>query len=41
MDESMKVDNTRTLHHIVEDVLKETVNDLSQIDINELVKTSA
>ena len=41
MKESMRVDNTRTLHQIVEDMLKETVNELSQIDLNELVKTSA
>src|SRR5579871_3610193 len=30
MEESMRLDNTRTLHRIVEDVLKETINDISQ-----------
>ena len=41
IDEFIKVDNTRTLQQIIEDVLKKIVNDLSQIDFNELVKTSA
>jgi DNA polymerase elongation subunit (family B) len=40
MDESMRVDNTRTLHQIVEDVLKETVKDISQTDLNEIIKTA-
>ncbi|GBB87219.1 hypothetical protein RclHR1_13660003 [Rhizophagus clarus] len=42
MDESMRLDNdnTRTLHQIVDDVLKETINDISQIDFNEVVKTA-
>ncbi|GBB95616.1 hypothetical protein RclHR1_25780002 [Rhizophagus clarus] len=42
MDESMRLDNdnTRTLHQIVEDVLKETINDISQIDLNGVVKTA-
>ncbi|RIA92726.1 hypothetical protein C1645_820224 [Glomus cerebriforme] len=42
MDESMRLDNdnTRTLHRIVEDVLKETINDISQIDLNRVVKTA-
>src|ERR671929_322585 len=40
MEESMKLDNTRTLHRIVEDVLKETINDISQIDLNGVVKTA-
>ncbi|CAG8724007.1 5449_t:CDS:2, partial [Funneliformis mosseae] len=36
MDESIRLDNdnTRTLHQIVKDVLKETINDISQIDLN-------
>ncbi|CAG8493417.1 4385_t:CDS:2 [Gigaspora rosea] len=38
MEESMKVNNTRTLHQIVEDVLKETVRDILQIDLNEIIK---
>jgi DNA polymerase elongation subunit (family B) len=38
--ESMRLDNTRTLHRIVEDVLKETINGISQIDLNEVVKTA-
>ena len=40
MEESMRLDNTRTLHRIVEDVLKETINDISQIDLNGVVKTA-
>ncbi|CAI2163527.1 15601_t:CDS:2, partial [Funneliformis geosporum] len=40
MDESIRLNNTRTLHRIVEDVLKETINGISQIDLNELVKTA-
>ncbi|CAB4476463.1 unnamed protein product [Rhizophagus irregularis] len=39
MEESMRLDNTRTLRRIVEDVLKETINDISQIDLNGVVKT--
>ncbi|CAG8694058.1 15770_t:CDS:2, partial [Funneliformis mosseae] len=36
MEESMRLDNdnTRILHQIVEDVLKEIINDISQIDLN-------
>ncbi|RGB34233.1 hypothetical protein C1646_760771 [Rhizophagus diaphanus] len=40
IDESMRVDNTRTLHQIVKDVLKETVKDISQTDLNEIIKTA-
>src|SRR5436190_13657658 len=42
MDESMRLDNdnTRTLRRIVKDVLKETVRDISQIDLNGMVKTA-
>ena len=40
MDESMKVDNLRTLHQIIEDVLRETVKDISQTDLNEIIKTA-
>ncbi|PKY60510.1 hypothetical protein RhiirA4_431186 [Rhizophagus irregularis] len=40
MNESMKVDNLRTLHQIIEDVLRETVNDISQTDLNEIIKTA-
>src|SRR3954453_3533611 len=40
MEESMRLDNTRALHQIVEDVLKETINDISQIDLNGMVKTA-
>ncbi|CAI2199825.1 5306_t:CDS:1, partial [Funneliformis geosporum] len=40
MDESMKVNNSRTLHQIVEDVLKEIINDILQIDLNTMVKTA-
>ncbi|RIB02991.1 hypothetical protein C2G38_2226278 [Gigaspora rosea] len=41
MDKSMKINNTHTLHQIVEEVLKKTINDISQIDLNELVQTNA
>ncbi|GES77180.1 DNA polymerase family B-domain-containing protein [Rhizophagus clarus] len=40
MDESMRVNNTRTLHQIVKNVLKETVKDISQTDLNEIIKTA-
>ncbi|RIA88596.1 hypothetical protein C1645_826116 [Glomus cerebriforme] len=42
MEESMRLDNdnTRTLHQVMEDVLKETINDISQIDFNGVVKTA-
>ena len=40
MDESMKVDNLRTLHQIIEDVLRETVKDISRTDLNEIIKTA-
>jgi DNA polymerase elongation subunit (family B) len=40
MEESMRLDNTCTLHRIVEDMLKETINDISQIDLNGVIKTA-
>src|ERR1051325_396420 len=40
MEESTRVNNTRTLHQVVEDVLKETVRDISQTDLNEIIKTA-
>ena len=40
MDESMKVNNLRTLHQIIEDVLRETVKDISRTDLNEIIKTA-
>ncbi|CAI2193919.1 17029_t:CDS:1, partial [Funneliformis geosporum] len=40
MNESMKVDNSRTLHQIIEDVLKETVKDISRTDLNEIIETA-
>ena len=40
MEESTRLDNTSTLHQIMEDVLKETINDISQIDLNGVVKTA-
>ncbi|GBB92066.1 hypothetical protein RclHR1_01960016 [Rhizophagus clarus] len=40
IDKSMRVNNTRTLHQIVEDVLKETIKDISQTDLNEIIKTA-
>ena len=36
----MRLDNTRTLRRIVKDVLKETINDISQIDLNGVIKTA-
>src|SRR5581483_10303851 len=40
MDKFMKVDNLCTLHQIIEDVLRETVKDISQTDLNEIIKTA-
>src|SRR5688500_20311025 len=40
MEESTRVNNTRTLHQVVEDVFKETVRDISQTDLNEIIKTA-
>ena len=40
MEESMGLDNTCTLRRIVEDMLKETINGISQIDLNGVVKTA-
>jgi DNA polymerase elongation subunit (family B) len=40
MDESIKVDNSHILHQIIEDVLKETVKDISQTDLYEIIKTA-
>src|SRR6266498_6037672 len=40
MEESMRLENTRTLHQIVKDMLKKTINDISQIDLNGVVKTA-
>ncbi|CAI2179609.1 3372_t:CDS:1 [Funneliformis geosporum] len=40
IEESMRLNNTCTLHQIVEDVLKETIYDISQIDFNGVVKTA-
>jgi DNA polymerase elongation subunit (family B) len=40
MEESTRVNNTRTLKQVVEDVLKETVKDISQTDLNEIIKTA-
>ncbi|PKC54086.1 ribonuclease H-like protein [Rhizophagus irregularis] len=40
MEESTRVNNTRTLHQVVEGVLKETVRNISQTDLNEIIKTA-
>ncbi|CAI2194974.1 17767_t:CDS:2, partial [Funneliformis geosporum] len=40
MDESLKVNNIRTLHQIIEDVLRESVKDISRADLNDLIKTA-
>ncbi|CAG8436534.1 6209_t:CDS:1 [Ambispora gerdemannii] len=40
MEESMRVNNICTLHQILEDVIKETINDISQKDLNEMIKTA-
>src|ERR1044072_7218722 len=40
MEKSMRLDNTRTLCRIVKDVLKRTINDISQIDLNRVIKTA-
>ncbi len=39
MKESMKLDNTYILYQIVKDILKETVNNISQVDLSKLVQT--
>ena len=40
MEESMKVNNIRTLHQIVKDVIKKTINNISQKDLNKMIKTA-
>jgi hypothetical protein len=40
MEESTRVNNTRTLKQVVEDVLKEIVKDISRTDLNEIIKTA-
>ncbi|RIA82671.1 hypothetical protein C1645_834996 [Glomus cerebriforme] len=40
MKESIRVNNICTLHQIVEDVIKETINDISQKDLNKMIKTA-
>ncbi|CAG8580346.1 31433_t:CDS:1, partial [Racocetra persica] len=40
IEESTRVNNTRTLHQIVKGVLAEMVNGISQIDLNEIIKTA-
>src|SRR4051794_32188836 len=40
MNEFMKVNNLRTLHQIIEDILRETVKDISRTDLNEIIKTA-
>ena len=37
----MRLNNTRTMHQIVEDELQETVNNITQVDPSELVQTYA
>ena len=39
-EKSTRVNNTRTLHQVVEDVLKETVRDILQTDFNGNNKTA-
>ncbi|RIA94647.1 hypothetical protein C1645_817698 [Glomus cerebriforme] len=40
MEKSMRVNNICTLHQIVENVIKETINDISQKDLNEMIKAA-
>ncbi|CAI2172184.1 19501_t:CDS:2 [Funneliformis geosporum] len=40
IDESIKVDNSYTLHQIIENVLMETVKDISQTNFNKIIKTA-
>ncbi|CAI2197201.1 1846_t:CDS:2, partial [Funneliformis geosporum] len=35
-----EVNNIRILHQIIEDVLRESVKDISQTDLNDLIKTA-
>ncbi len=39
MKESIKLDNIHILYQIVENILKETVNNISQVDFSKLVQT--
>ncbi|CAI2196495.1 17785_t:CDS:2, partial [Funneliformis geosporum] len=40
IDESLKVNNIRTLHQIIEDILRESVKDISWTDLNDSIKTA-
>ncbi|CAI2188500.1 458_t:CDS:2, partial [Funneliformis geosporum] len=40
MKESTRINNTHTLKQVVEDVFKETIRDISQINLNGVVKTA-
>src|SRR5688572_19109044 len=40
MDESMRLENSRTMHQIIKDVLKGSVKDISRTDLNDLIKTA-
>ncbi|CAB4495837.1 unnamed protein product [Rhizophagus irregularis] len=40
MDESMRLENSRTMHQIIKDVLRGSVKDISRTDLNDLIKTA-
>ncbi|GBB87942.1 hypothetical protein RclHR1_14440001, partial [Rhizophagus clarus] len=40
MDESMRLKNSRTIHQIIKDVLRGSAKDISQTDLNDLIKTA-
>src|ERR1051325_4794065 len=40
MDKSMRLENSRTMHQIIKDVLRGSVKDISRTDLNDLIKTA-
>ncbi|RGB43731.1 DNA polymerase family B-domain-containing protein [Rhizophagus diaphanus] len=40
IDESMRLENSCTMHQIIKDILRGSVKDISQTDLNDLIKTA-
>ena len=40
VEDFIRLNNTRTLYQIMKNVLKEIINDISQIDFNGVIKTA-